>query len=166
MIDKKQRINQEITAREVRLIDDMGKPLGIVNIDQAKYLAFVKEMDLVEVGASANPPVCKIQDYGKFVYEKTKQAQKQKAKQKGGETKEISLGVNIDTHDLQVKVKKGKEFLEDKNKLLVSVKLKGRENIFADRAHTLIEQYRELVDAKYEQRTKRLGSKIFATMKK
>lgn len=120
----------------------------------------------MEVGSSANPPVCKILDYGKYIYEKEKQAQKHKSKQKGGETKKIILGININEHDLKIKVNRAKEFLKENNKVIINIKLRGREHIFADRAQELIEEFKNLAEAKFEQSTKRQGSQIFAIIKK
>ncbi len=129
-------------------------------------LAYEKGLDLVEIGGNANPPVCKILDYGKYLYEKEKQIQKQKSKQKGGETKEIQLGVNIDKHDLECKIKRAKEFLNQNNRVIISIKLIGRENIFADKAQKLIDEFKVLSNAKFEQNTKRQGNRISAILKK
>lgn len=137
-----------------------------MNIDQARLLAYYKNLDLVQINSNVNPPVCKYLDYGKFLYEKTKQVQKQKSKQKTSETKEIVLGVNIDKHDLDVKARRALEFFANNHKVIISVKLKGRQNIFSDRARTLIEEFRVLTKSVYEQNIKKVGNRFFAIIKK
>ncbi len=129
-------------------------------------LAYEKDLDLVEVGSNANPPVCRLFDYGKYIYEKEKQAQKQRGKQRGGETKEIQLGVNIDKHDLETKVKKANKFLNENNNVRISIRLKGRQNIFANRAREVIEEFRNLTQSRFDQHIKRQGSRFSAILKR
>ena len=112
-------INEKIRAREVRLIADDGKQLGIVPTVEALRLAKEQELDLVEVSPTAVPPVCKIMDYGKFKYQIAKKAHEAKKKQAVIHIKEMKLGLKIEEHDLMFKVKHLREFLEDGNKIKV-----------------------------------------------
>lgn len=165
-IAKSVTINNQISSPYVVLINEKGENLGKVNIDQAKLLACEKEMDLVEVSGNAAEPVCKIIDYKKLIYQKNKQIQKQKAKQKAPEVKEIKLSINIGKHDLEVKANHAKEFLADKDKVRIFIVLRGREKMFSSRAYEIIEKFSQLVDGEFEENIKRLGSMFSAIIKK
>lgn len=121
------RINDQIRVSEVRLIDEDGEPAGVVSKDQALEMAKAVGMDLVEVAANAAPPVCRIIDYGKFIYQQSKRAHEAKKKQKIIHLKEIKLSPNIDDHDLLIKMKHASEFLEHGDKLKITIKFRGRE---------------------------------------
>jgi len=125
------RINRQIRAKEVRLIDETGKQIGIVPLEEALRMAEEKGLDLVEIAPQANPPVCKILDYGKFIYEQKKKEKTARKKQREHaiEVKDIQLSTRIDEHDLKVKLKHMREFLEDGDKVRVRIKFRGRENI-------------------------------------
>jgi translation initiation factor IF-3 len=125
------RINRQIRAKEVRLIDETGKQVGIVPLEEALRMAEEKGLDLVEIAPQANPPVCKILDYGKFIYEQKKKEKTARKKQREHaiEVKDIQLSTRIDEHDLKVKLKHMREFLEDGDKVRVRIKFRGRENI-------------------------------------
>jgi translation initiation factor IF-3 len=125
------RINRQIRAKEVRLIDEAGKQVGIVPLEEALRMAEEKGLDLVEIAPQANPPVCKILDYGKFIYEQKKKEKTARKKQREHaiEVKDIQLSTRIDEHDLKVKLKHMREFLEDGDKVRVRIKFRGRENI-------------------------------------
>ncbi|RLJ70008.1 translation initiation factor 3 (bIF-3) [Hydrogenivirga caldilitoris] len=125
------RINRQIRAKEVRLIDETGKQVGIVPVDEALKLAEEKGLDLVEIAPQAKPPVCKIMDYGKFRYELKKKEREARKKQREHqvEVKDIRMKVMIDEHDLKVKLKYMREFLEDGDKVRVRIRFRGRENI-------------------------------------
>ncbi len=101
--------------------------MGIIALDKAQAMAKERELDLVEVAPNAVPPVCKIMDFGKFLYRQKKQDQKQKKSQKQGEVKGIRLSMRTDTHDLEVKANKAKEFLNDRNLVKVALVMRGRE---------------------------------------
>jgi len=163
---KKQRVNQEITANNVVLIDEEGNSLGQVSYDQAMLLAYDKELDLVEVGANTNPPITKLMDYGKEIYREQKQIRKHKAKQKAPETKEIKLSMRIEKHDLETKINRAKEFFVLGDKVRVFIKLMGREMMFKDKAEEIINQFASETGSEYEQATKRLGNQIFAILKR
>jgi len=121
------RINKQIRVREVRLIDHEGKQHGVVPTPQALDLAQEVGADLVEVAPNANPPVCKILDYGKYKFELEKKRKDAKKKQKQLKLKEIRMQPKIEKHDLEFKTKHVSEFLEDGNKVKVTVRFRGRE---------------------------------------
>ncbi len=121
------RINEQIRVREVRLIDDEGEQKGIVSTSEALRMASEQELDLVEVAPQANPPVCKILDYGKYRFELEKKLRDSKKKQKVVKLKEIRMQPKIGVGDLDVKAKHVKEFLTEGNKVKVTVRFRGRE---------------------------------------
>lgn len=121
------RVNEQIRVREVRLIDDEGEQKGIVPTIEALKMAKERELDLVEVAPTANPPVCKILDYGKYRFELEKKLRDSKKKQKLLKLKEIRMQPKICTGDLDFKSKHVKEFLAEGNKVKVSVRFRGRE---------------------------------------
>ena len=114
-------INEEITFSEVRVIDSDGSQLGILSIADAIEAAYAKDLDLVAVSPNANPPVCKIMDYGKYRFEIAKREKEAKKNQKIIETKEIRLGLSIDKHDFETKGNHAIQFLKSGNKLKVSL---------------------------------------------
>ncbi len=127
------------------------------------WLAYERGFDVVEVSANANPPVCKFIDYNKELYQRAKQARKQKAKQKAPEVKEVKLTYNISAHDFDVRIKKAQQFFENGDKVRVSIMLRGRENIFKDKAEEKIRHFTEILGAAYEMPIKRQG-KIFSAL--
>lgn len=133
-------INEKIRAREVRLISDEGKQLGIVPIMEAIRLAKEQELDLVEVSPKTVPPVCKIMDYGKFKYQIAKKAHDAKKKQAVIHIKEMKLGLKIEEHDLMFKMRHLREFLEDGNKVKIIIMFKGREVLHVDMGEKLAEK--------------------------
>ena len=134
-------INEKIRDKEVRLIDVDGNQLGIVPIAQAKKIAQEKQLDLVKIAPDAKPPVCKIINYSKYRYEQMKKEKEARKKQKIIVTKEIRISLNIDVHDLEVKIKKASQFLSDGNKVKLSIKFRGREMGHMDLAHELINKF-------------------------
>ena len=120
-------INGEIKAKEVRLVGAQGEALGIFSIKDAQNMAYDNDMDLVLMAPNAEPPVCRIMDYGKFCFERNKKEKEAKKKQQVVEVKEIQLSCRIDTHDFQTKVNHAIRFLGQGNKVRVVVKFKGRE---------------------------------------
>ena len=125
-------INEEIRDREVRLISDTGEQLGIMSSRAAQAIADEKGLDLVKIAAGSTPPVCKIMDYGKYRYEQTKREKEQKKNQKIIEIKEVRLSATIDTHDMEVKAKACSKFLQDGNKVKVSIRFRGRQITHGD----------------------------------
>ncbi|MGF1650905.1 MAG: translation initiation factor IF-3 [Hyphomicrobiaceae bacterium] len=121
------RINDMIRVREVRLIDESGENVGVVETDDAMQRAAAAGLDLVEVSPDAKPPVCKIMDYGKFKYQEQKKAAEARKKQKTVEVKEIKMRPGIDDHDYGVKMKAILRFFEDGDKVKVTLRFRGRE---------------------------------------
>lgn len=120
-------INRQIRAKEVQLIEDDGQKAGIISLDQALERAESKNLDLVLVSPNTNPPVCKIMNYGKYKFEQAKKEKEAKKKQKAIEVKEIRITPNIEQHDFEFKAKNARKFIEDGNKLKITIKFKGRE---------------------------------------
>lgn len=120
-------INEQIRAKEVQLIDDSGEKKGVMNLNDALDLAYDKKLDLVLVAPNAEPPVCKIMNYGKYKFEQAKKEKEAKKKQKTFELKEIRITPNIEQHDFEFKVKNARKFLEDGNKVKITVRFRGRE---------------------------------------
>ena len=137
------QINEEIRDKEVRLIGDDGEQLGILPIQQAQDIAVEKGMDLVKIAPQAKPPVCKIMDYGKFRFEQAKREKEARKNQRVVEIKEIRLTPNIDIGDLNTKVKNACRFLQDGNKVKVSVRFRGREVTHAS-LQDLLHRFAEL----------------------
>jgi len=156
------RINEQITASEVRVISSTGAQLGIISIREALNYAEDEGYDLVEVSPDAKPPVCKIIDYGKLKYKEQKSKKAAKKKQKTIEVKEIKMRPGIDTHDYQVKVKALKKFISGGNKVKVSMRFRGREmehqNLGLDLLKKLTEEVSEY--AKVEVPPKSEGKQI------
>tara|TARA_Y100001936_G_C16052675_1_gene658862 strand:+ start:595 stop:1131 length:537 start_codon:yes stop_codon:yes gene_type:complete len=125
--DDETRTNEQIKADKVRVVDENGEMVGVISPAQAVEMARNAGLDLVEVSPNANPPVCKILDYGKYKYEQQKRAQEAKKKQTKVELKEIKLRPGIEEHDYQVKLRKIVEFIEKSNKVKVSMRFRGRE---------------------------------------
>lgn len=121
------RINEEIRAREVRVIGSDGEQLGIMSGREAQQLAYEKHLDLVEIAPTAKPPVCRIMDYGKYRYEQQKREKESRKKQKTFDIKEVKLRPGIEEHDFNVKFKYAVRFLEDGDKVKVTIMFRGRE---------------------------------------
>ncbi|RLA86272.1 MAG: translation initiation factor IF-3 [Deltaproteobacteria bacterium] len=127
-MEKRYRVNWQIRAKDVRVIDPDGKQIGIMPLREALRKAEEYGLDLVEVAPNADPPVCRIMDYGKFKYIQSKKAQEAKRKQHAAtQIKEIKLRPSTDEHDLQIKLRKIKEFLGDGHKTKVRIIFRGRE---------------------------------------
>ena len=120
-------INERIRAREVQVIDENGEKKGVMKLNEALNLAFEKKLDLVLVAPNAEPPVCKIMNYGKYKFEQAKKEKEAKKKQKTFELKEIRITPNIEQHDFEFKAKNARKFLEDGNKVKITVRFRGRE---------------------------------------
>jgi len=122
-------VNKQIRAREVRLINEDGENIGVIPIGRALDMAESSELDLVEVAPGADPPVCRIMDYGKFQYDKQKRERKARKQQKQVEVKEIQFGPKTDDHHLGFKVKNARKWIEDGMKVRVRIRFRGRENL-------------------------------------
>ena len=121
------RINDEIRAREVRVVSDENEQLGIMSLRDALAMAEEQELDLVEVAPNGKPPVCRIMNYGKYRYEQQKREKEAKKKQKVFVLKEVKLRPNIEDHDFYVKLKNAQRFLADGDKVKVTIMFRGRE---------------------------------------
>jgi translation initiation factor IF-3 len=132
------RINDEIKAKEVRLIDHEGKMIGVVLVSEGIRMAQEVDLDLIEVSPNAEPPVCKISNYGKMKYEIQKKAADAKKKQKTIEVKEIKMTINIGKSDYDTKIRHSKEFIEKGNKVKISIRMKGREITHRDLAEKMM----------------------------
>ena len=141
---KENRINEEIRDPELRVIDEEGNMLGVMSRDEALDLAEEKDLDLVLISPNAEPPVCKILDYGKFRYESQKREKDAKKKQKTIQVKEIRLGTFIEEHDLNVKANTAMKFLKDGDKVKVSLRFRGRELGHTDLGKEVMQKFAEI----------------------
>ena len=120
-------INEQIRDKEVRVIGENNEQLGVMSIDEARKLADEAGVDLVKIAPNAQPPVCRIIDYGKFKYEQARKEKEAKKKQKTIEIKEIRMSPNIDTNDLNTKISAARKFLEKGDRVKVTIRFRGRE---------------------------------------
>jgi len=132
------RVNNAIRAPLVRLVDAEGQQVGIVPIEQARRTAADAGMDLVEVAPNADPPVCRIMDYGKYKYQQAKKAQEAKRRQVQTQLKEIKMRPKIADHDFSFKMRKILDFLRDHNRVKVTVQFRGREIAYTDSGRQLL----------------------------
>ena len=121
-------INEQIRDKEIRLIDENGEQLGIMSSRDAQKIADERKLDLVKIAPTAKPPVCRIMDYGKYKFDLGKKEKENRRNQKMVELKEVRLSMTIDTNDLNVKSRQAQKFLESGNKVLVSIRMRGRQN--------------------------------------
>ena len=140
------RVNEEIRVPQVRLIDQDGEMMGVMSARDAMLRAFTVGLDLVEISPNADPPVCKILDYGKFKYEQQKKKNEAKKKQKVIEIKEIKVRPNIDENDYQVKMRAMKSFIEEGDKVKVTLRFRGREMAHQDIGVRVLERIRSEMD--------------------
>jgi translation initiation factor IF-3 len=141
------RVNEEIRVPQVRLIDDAGEMQGVMTVRDAQARAFAVGLDLVEISPNAEPPVCKILDYGKFKYEQQKKKNEAKKKQKVVEIKEVKVRPNIDENDYQVKLRAMKSFIEEGDKVKVTLRFRGREMAHQDIGVRVLERIRGDLEA-------------------
>ena len=155
------RVNEQIRVREVRIVGDNGSM--VVPTRQALDMARQQGVDLVEISPNANPPVCRIIDYSKFLYQQKKRAKEMKAKQVKQEVKEIRFGPQTDDHDYNFKLKHAKEFLEEGNKVRAYVFFRGRSILFKEQGEVLLLRFANDLEeyAKVEQLPRLEGKKMF-----
>jgi len=156
------RVNEKITLSPLLVIDETGAKLGSMPNFEARKLAGNKGLDLVEVNPDSRPPVCKIMDWGRHKYDEQQKVKAQKSKQKKVEQKEIRLTAKIGNHDITYKAKRAREFFDQGHKVKVSMRLRGRENIFHDQAMEVFEKFSKASGLAYESRPKRAGNLINA----
>jgi len=140
------RVNEEIAVPRVRLVDARGNMVGVVPRNEALDMAAQAGLDLVEVAANADPPVCKILDYGKFKYEEQKKKNEARKKQKVIEVKEIKMRPGIDDHDYEVKMKAMLRFIEEGDKVKVTMRFRGRELAHQDLGMNVLMRVKEDLD--------------------
>ena len=138
-------INEQIRDREVRVISEDGEQLGIMSAREAMKLAEQAELDLVKIAPKAQPPVCKIIDYGKYKYELARKEKEAKKKQKTVEVKEVRLSPNIDTNDLNTKVNNARKFISKGNKVKVTLRFRGREMAHVQQSKHILDDFAELL---------------------
>lgn len=144
-IIKEQQINEQIRDKEVRLIGQEGEQLGIMSSREAQALANEKNLDLVKISPNANPPVCKIMDYGKYKYEVAKKEKESRKKQKVALVKEVRLRPAIEENDLKTKAKNAIKFLESGDKVKVAVRFRGRELGHKEIGYQVIKTFLDMV---------------------
>ena len=144
--DRGPRINHQIRIRQIRVIDDEGKQLGVLETADALALAAHKGLDLVEIAPNQRPPVCRIMDYGKFKYEQKKKDQASKRKQHQVHVKEVRLRPAIAEHDLQVRVRQAREFLTEGDKVLLVCLFRGRQMAHKEVGEQVIQQVLKLLE--------------------
>ena len=147
--NKGQRINDMIRVREVRLIDDEGNQKGIVPTLEALKMAKEKDLDLVEVSPNANPPVCKILDFGKYRFEKEKKLRESKKNQKVLKLKEIRMQPKIGSGDLDTKAKHVQEFLDEGSKVKVTIRFRGRELAHTELGYDVLQEVLKRLTSAY-----------------
>ena len=135
------QINEEILDKEVRLIGDQGEQLGILSAQEALKIAVEKELDLVKIAPGSNPPVCKVMDYGKFRFEQAKKEKEAKKNQRVIEIKEIRMSPGIGENDFNTKLKNGQKFLNDGDRVKVSVRFRGREMAHTEIGEQLLKDF-------------------------
>ena len=160
------RINEDIAAMRVRLVDERGQMVGVIGRNEALTLAANAGLDLVEVAPNADPPVCKILDYGKFKYEEQKKKNEARKKQKIIEVKEIKLRPSIDDHDYEVKMRAMNKFIEEGDKVKVTMRFRGRELAHQDIGMNVLMRVRDDLDAiaKVEQMPRMEGRQMVMVM--
>ena len=139
-------INGQIRDKEVRVIGENGEQLGIMSSREAMKLAQEAELDLVRIAPKAQPPVCKIIDYGKYRYELARKEKEAKKKQKTVEVKEVRLSPNIETNDLNTKVNNAKKFISKGNKVKVTLRFRGREMAHMQQSKHILDDFAKLLE--------------------
>ena len=132
-VKQETQINQAIRDAEVRVVGANGEQLGIMSAREANAIAEKEGLDLVKISPSAVPPVCKIMDYGKYLFDKTKREKEQRKNQKIVELKEVQLSMTIEQHDIDIKAKNATKFLLNGDKVKVSIRMSGRQQAYAER---------------------------------
>ena len=140
---KEQRLNEDITYEQIRLVSDSGEQLGILSPDEARKIAEERGMDLVEIAPNAEPPVCRLMDYGKYLYASAKKKQESKKKQKQITVKEIKFRPGTDIGDYDIKVRNLTKFLDAGNKVKVTLRFRGREMVHQELGMEMLKRVEE-----------------------
>lgn len=144
--DIQHEINERIRDREIRVIDSDGNMLGVMSSKEAQRIADEKNLDLVKVSPNAKPPVCKILDYGKFRYEEMRRLKEAKKNQKAVVIKEIRMSVRVEEHDIQVKAKNAIKFLEQGNRVKLTIRFRGREMAYTEQGKGVLLEFAKRLD--------------------
>lgn len=160
------RINQRIIAPQIRALDAQGQQIGVLTLSEALNLAHAQGLDLVEIAPMAKPPVAKIINFKKFLYQQEKKKKEEKRKAKISQTKEVRLGPFMSENDLQVMIRRGREFLEDGDKLKLVVKFKGRQITRTEFGHQVIRRVIEALSniSKVDRDPRLEGRQIIAVL--
>lgn len=140
------RVNEQIEAEKVRVVNADGEMVGVISKEEGIEIAFEAGLDLVEVSPNADPPVCKVLDYGKYKYEAQKKANEARKKQKVIDVKEIKMRPGIDEHDYQVKMRSVRRFLDEGDKVKMTIRFRGREMAHQELGMKVLDRVREDVD--------------------
>ena len=140
------KINEEIRDKEVRMVDENGEQLGIMPNKQAHDLSIERELDLVMISPNANPPVCKLMNYGKYRFESLKKEKEAKKNQKVIKIKEVRLSPVIDKHDLEVRAKNAIKFLKEGDKVKASIRFKGRQMSYAEKGEQVMNTFFNMIE--------------------
>ncbi len=164
---RKYKINLQIQAKEVRLIDDQAKQIGVMSIEEARSMSHESGKDLIEVVSKATPPIVKLIDFSKFKYQESKKDRANRKGDKGSELKELQFSPFIGQGDFDNRVTRAKEFFSDGNKVKVSVQFKGRQKARPEFGHALIARFKLAIaeNGEIEAEPKMLGKYLFAIFK-
>ena len=164
-IERAQRINDQIRISPVRVISAEGEQLGIIPTEEALKMAQDLDLDLVEVAPNGVPPVCRVMDFGKFKYEQKKK-QNKSSKQHQTQLKEIRVRPRTDSHDVEVKLNRARQFLGNKDKVIISMQFRGRELAHVDRGLELVKTMIQLLEeiAKIEREPVKEGRRVIAIL--
>jgi translation initiation factor IF-3 len=144
-LNKKPLVNNQIRSREVRVIDETGQQLGVINLGDALQKSRERNLDLIQVTEKIEPPVCKIMDYGKYLYQQKKK--EKGVKPRGGEIKGIRLSFNISEHDMETRARQAEKFLKEGDKVRIEVRLRGREKALGDHAKKKVSKFLEILQS-------------------
>jgi translation initiation factor IF-3 len=157
---KELRVNDQIRVPQVRVIDEKNEQLGVLTTDRARQIAIERELDLVEVAPQANPPVCRLMDYGRFRFDARKREQESRRKQASTRLKQMNFRPKIGDHDYQTKLKRVREFLIDGDKVKVTIWFRGREMVHQDIGRKILERMaNDLADVAHVERSPLLEGK-------
>lgn len=162
-------INNQIRALEMRVIDQHGKNLGVLKKEEALKLAEEAGLDLIEVSSSANPPICKIADYGKHAYDISKKKKEVKAKQSNSETKNIQISVEISDNDIAIKAKRAAEWLKEGHRVKIDLQLKGRTKYLDESfLRSRMDRILAIIPSEYKiaEPVKKMGNKFMTVLEK
>jgi len=165
LADRDHRINHEIRVPQVHLVLNDGESKGTVSTQEALRMARESGFDLVEIAPKAVPPVAKLLDYNKFRYEQEKKARQSAKAAKNPQLKEVRLSFRIGAHDIETKAKRAREFMDEGHFIRVLIVLRGRENVFPEKAKERLEEFRLATDAVVEQPVTHIGNRVQIILK-